>query len=409
MTQTILTPTMITREALRLLHNNLVFCKRINRQYDSKFAQSGGKIGASLDIRKPAQYTVGTGASITPQEHIEEKATVTVATQKHVAVSFTSTELTLSLDDFSERVLAPAMARLASEVDYVTYLNALTSGAYNYAGTPGSTPASANVWLDAGRYLDDQAAPRDGQRFAVMDPAANAATVAGLSGLFNPSSGVSAQYKDGLMSTALGLEMAMSQNVRNITTGTVSNRTSSTQWQTNEGSGMTDGDSSMDLDTGTGTIKAGEVFTIADCYDVNPETKQTLPYLKRFVCTADYTSGTISFAPALYSAAAGARQNCSLATLAAGNIDNKKISLLGSASTAYANNLVFHRDFMTLVTADLEDVSKFGAWGARVTEDGISLRIARQYAISTDAIPCRIDVLFGSAVLRGEHACRVMG
>lgn len=406
MPNTLLTPTEITREALYVLHNNMALAKHANRSYDDRFARDGAKIGSTLQVRKPAEFTVGTGADITStiQDYVEQKEDLVVSTQKNVAITFSSSELTLSVQDFSERILGPAMARLASDVDNVGCQTVITS-AYNEVGTPGTTPGTSKVWLDAGAVLDSYTAPRDkGRRVAVLNPQANADTVEGLKGLFSDSSTINKQFKSGMMSDALGLLFDMDQNINTLTTGT-----RNTAYLTNEAGGVANGDTTLAVDTGAGTATVGEIFTITGIWECNPETKVNTGRLKQFMVTALYTpggAGTVSISPTIY--ISGARQNI-VNTNAAATWDNLAITFRGSASQIYPVNFAFHRDAIALVTADLEDVSQFGAWGSRQVEDGISLRIARQYNVLTDAIPCRIDVLFGWKLIRPEHVIRVAG
>ena len=117
MANTLLTPTAVTREALRVLHQKLNFVGTINRSYDDRFAQTGAKIGDSLSIRLPNQYSIRTGATLSSQDVAEQSVTLQVATQKGVDTTFTSDDLSLDLDDFSERILNPAMAVLAANIE----------------------------------------------------------------------------------------------------------------------------------------------------------------------------------------------------------------------------------------------------------------------------------------------------
>jgi len=409
MANSILTPTMITREALTILHNNLGFVGSINRQYDSRFGASGGKIGDTLQVRLPNQYTVRTGKTMDSQDTIESYAPVVTATQIGVDVNFSSAELTLELDDFSDRILKPAVARLASEVD-VTALSEYYRIA-NRVGTAGTTPASALVWLQGGQKLDESAVPRDGMRYICMDPGASAATVNGLSGLFNPQSNIGEQYRSGMMATnALGFDWYMDQNIPSLTTGTrsgtilVDGNSSATSFTGGDWSAATGTIHIDGLGAATQTVKQGETFTVGSVYAVNPETKQSTGALQVFTVLEDATSASsevdLTVWPPLITT--GPYQ-----TIDALPLDGAAVTFYGSASTAYKQNLAFHKDFQTLVTADLEDVGRYGAWGSRQTMDGISMRLARQYDIANDNFPCRIDLLMGTKVLRPEMACRV--
>jgi hypothetical protein len=398
MANTILTPTQVTRGALVLLHNNLRFSRTINRQYDDQFAKEGAKIGTTLKVRLPNQYTVNTGTTLTTQDTTEISATLTVATQKHVDTVFSSAELTLSVQDFMQRIGEPAMSVLAAAVD-----NDVAGGifdVFNMVGTGGTTPATAKVLLDAHTKMNYLAAPLT-PRYVGLEPSANAALVDGLKGLFNPAGGTSDRFREGMMGeNVLGYrELYMTQSLPTLTTGT-----RNAAHQTNTPAGITNGDVVLPVDTGAGTIKRGEVFTIAGVNAVNPETKVSTGQLQQFTVTADYAggAGNLSVAPAMYKS--GARQNIS-----ADIPDNTVLVLMNAtASTVYAQNIAYHRDAFTIVTADL--VMPAGVHeAAREVQDGMSLRYVRQYRIGSDDIPARFDILYGYLTQRGELACRITG
>jgi hypothetical protein len=215
MANNILTPTMYTMEALRILVNNMVFSKKVSREYDPKFGVSGAKIGYTVNVRRPARYTVSTGAALATQDYTESSIPLTLTTQAHVDTTFTTADMTVSLDDFSDRVLKPVMPAIANKIDFDGLVNAQNTVG-NHVGTPGTLPATAAAILAAGQKLDEMAAPRDGDRQLVLDPASNAALIAGLSGLFQSADRLSQQYEDGMFIDArktLGLLIAMDQNV----------------------------------------------------------------------------------------------------------------------------------------------------------------------------------------------------
>lgn len=411
MSNTLLTPTMITREALRVLHNNLVFVKGVNRQYSKEFAISGAKIGSSINIRKPNRYFVRTGAAMQAQNTSELYTTLTLDTQWGVDVSFSSAELTLSLDDFSKRILTPAMAQIASKID-LTGLGLYTD-IYNIVGTFGTTPGSGTggtgllmyttpgIYLNAGMVLDHSACPRDENRRIVLGPAAMASSVQGLSGLYNDQGRVAEQYRKGLLGQALGFEFAMDQNVATHTNGTRAISSEITVQAT-----WTSG-SDLSLTGGTATIKKGDVLTIANVYMVNPENQQSTGILQPFVVTADVTmSGTttVGVSPTPKLAATG---------VADGNINrvptaSDAVVWFGATGSSGPQNLAYHQDAFTLGTADLE-LPRGVDFVAREVYDGISMRIVRAYDVNSDQFPCRIDVLGGWKTLRPELACRITG
>jgi len=218
MSNSILTIDMITRKALEILENNLVVTRTVNRQYDSSFAVEGAKIGSTLRIRKPDRALVTEGATLTTQAEDEQYASLTVSSQKHIGVNFTSAEMALSLDDFADRVLKPRISQLASSID-ADVANAYKK-VYNSVGTPGTTPSSSMVLLQAQQKLNENAAMM-APRYAVVNPAANASLVEGMKGLFNPSDAISRQFKNGYLGSGiLGYdEISMSQSIKQHTNG----------------------------------------------------------------------------------------------------------------------------------------------------------------------------------------------
>lgn len=404
MANSLLTVDQITREALRILVNNLGFSKSVNRQYDDSFAQSGAKIGNALRIRKPVRYTVTTASpALNVQNSTETSETLTLDTQAHVDTDFTSQELTLDIDDFSDRILKPAMAAITNKIDYDGL--GLYNTVFNSNGTPGTTPATAASLLGVGEILDDNAAPRDGQRCIIYNPAANAAMIDGLKGLFNNTGSIAENYRAGMMAqNQLGFgDIAMDQNVRMHTNGTFAGST-----VVNEPSGVTEGATTLGIDAFTASapaLKKGDVFTVAGVYSVNPQSRASTGKLQQFVVTADVTgssnAATVAIAPTLN--ATGAFQ-----TINALPADGAVVTWVGTESVAYPQNIGFHKDAFCLGTADLvmpADVD----FSSRQIMDGFSLRIIRDYDINNDVFPCRIDVLYGWKELYPELACRNWG
>jgi hypothetical protein len=400
MSNSILTIDMITRKSLEILENNLVITRNVNRQYDDSFAVEGAKIGSTLRIRLPDRALVTDGAALQVQDDNEQFTTLTVASQKHIGVNFTSAELTMQLDDFAERVLKPRISQLASSID-ADVANAYKSIG-NTVGTPGTTPSTSLVLLQAQQKLNENAAVMS-PRYATVNPAANAGLVEGMKGLFNPTDTISKQFKNGMMGTGvLGFdEINMSQSIKQHTTGSrVATGNSVTTTVSSEGA------ASIALTIGNGlTVKSGDVFTVADCYAVNPQTRESTGSLFQFVALADATaSGTaivVTVAP-IYTA------NNALATVDSFPVAGKAVVFVGAASSQYAQNLVYHKDAITFATADLL-LPQGVDMAARAVHNGISLRIVRQYDINNDRLPCRIDVLYGFSTIRPQMGCRIWG
>lgn len=394
----------ITRKALSILHNKLVFVKTINRQYDDRFARSGAKNGGTLLIREPNEFTVRTGAVIDTQDVTETTQTLTVATQLGVDVNFSSAELTLSMDDFAERILTPAMSRLAAEVDK-TVIYGCYPHVYQFENTTfGTKPVLADL-LACRAKLNQGLAPTPDRTCLVDSLAANGIMTDSKS-LFQSASEISRQYEQGLLGTVAGFKFFESEMAPVHTNGSRDDTTPIIA----DLSVTANGDTSIittGMDNGA-TLKEGDVFTIAGVYDVNQETKVAYPHLKQFCVSADKScngTDTISIEPAIYMS--GPRQNCYHATwtgtpalvfVAAGGS--------GTASTAYVNSLCYHKDAFTMVTADLE-MPQGVDFASRKTIDNVSLRLVRQYDIVNDKFPCRIDVLFGYKTVRPQWAVRM--
>ena len=404
MSNSILTIDMITRKALEILENNLVITRNVNRQYDDSFAVEGAKIGSTLRIRLPDRALVTDGAALQVQDDNEQYTTLSVASQKHIGVNFTSAELTMQLDDFAERVLKPRISQLASSVD-ADVANAYKA-IYNSVGTPGTTPATSLVLLQAQQKLNEGAAVMS-PRYATVNPAANAGLVEGMKGLFNPTDTVSRQFRNGMMGMGvLGFEeVNMSQSIKQHTTGT---RSTSDTILVN-GTITTEGQSTISIDGGTGsaTVTVGDVFTVANVYAVNPQTRESTGSLQQFTVTAANTASggawtNIAVSPAMYT------PNNALATISAFPQDGAAITFVGAASTQYAQNLVYHKDAITFATADLL-LPQGVDMASRQVHNGISLRVVRQYDINNDRLPCRIDVLYGFSAVRPQMAARIWG
>ena len=400
MSNSILTIDMITRKALEILENNLVLTRNVNRQYDSSFAVEGAKIGSTLRIRLPDRALVTDGAALQVQDDNEQYTTLTVASQKHIGVNFTSAELTMQLDDFADRVLKPRVSQLAASID-ADVANAYKS-IYASVGTPGTTPSTSLVLLQAQQKLNEAAAVMN-PRYATVNPAANAGLVEGMKGFFNPVDTISKQFKAGMMGTGvLGYdEVNMSQSIVNHTNGDWGTSITVTSTISTQGASQI----GISFTGSAKTWKVGDVFTIANVFAVNPQTRQSTGSLQQFVVTEDLTAsstGTLKISPAIYTSSQA------LATVNSFPQSGAVITMLGNANSQYAQNLVYHKDAITFATADL--VLPQGVdMASRQVHNGISLRIVRQYDINNDRMPCRIDVLYGYSVIRPQMACRMWG
>jgi hypothetical protein len=394
---------MITNEALRVLENNLTFTKGVNRDYDDKFGIDGARIGTTLNVRKPARYVGRTGAALSLEDQTESQVAIALNTQFGVDVSFTSSERSLSLDTFSDRVLSPAMAIIANKIDR-DGLALYAKVARTVVGTGSSTTLSYNDVVDAGALMSEESTPADQNRSFVMGPRAQGQLVKDGKALFNATTELEAQYKTGNMGMVSGFKASMDQNVPSFTTGL---RGGTPLIATTSTSGDTTIATKGWSNSITGLLTVGDTFTVAGVYAVNPQSRQSTGTLRQFVVTAIANSdgsgnATVSVYPAIISS--GQFQTVSaLPTL------NAAITMVGANATAHQVSLGYHRDAFCLATADLMlPKGVHEAARAASKQTGISIRMITQYLIATDTFATRFDVLYGWKELYPELACKVL-
>ena len=413
MANNLLTISKITNEALMVLENELTFTSEVDRNYDDQFAVVGGKIGNTVNVRRPGRFIGVVGPQLQVEDFNETSVPVTLSTQFHVDTQFTTQDLALSLDMFSDRVLKPAVAAIANKIDRDGLSLAKNSTA-NIVGTAGTPPTGLITYLTAGAYLDSEGAPRDGRRSCTVEPFTSATIVDSLKGLFVPQEAIGEQYRKGLMGRdSGGMNWKMDQNVVSHTFGSYSSAVLSCNVTTATGF-LTSGWASNSNITiaatsaASASLNQGDVITIAGVYAVNPQNRQTYGSnkLRNFVVNSAVTIAS----------SGSATVNVSPAVITAGQFQNVSVTSTGSQSVTPFNNtgvvspqnIIMHRNAFTLAVADLElpDGVHF-AGRASDKEIGLSMRVVRQYTINNDSIPTRLDVLYGWAPLYPELACRV--
>ncbi len=395
MANSILTPDQITREALRVLHEKIQFIGGINKSYDSTFAQSGAKIGDTLRIRKPAQFKTRTGMDMDSptQDYVEQNTTLTVDNVIGIDLEFSELDLTLELDDFSKRIIEPAISQIAASIE----TDVLTAA----SGQSVVSDATADSellrdFLQAQAYLDNLTTPRDSNRCVLVDTNMEVALVDSLKGLFQSSENISKQYREGKMGRTAGADWYSTSYIPTTIAAPEASFVIASLDTSFSAPTMTV------TATGAGTILKGTVFELSGCVAVQPETKKQFAGQKVYVTAqADVTltgagDFAVPIAAPIVSDGTSARQNVSAApvnavTLAAGNY----------------KSLVYHKDFMTFATADLT-LPKGVDMAAREVFEGISMSFVRDFNIADRSYPARFDVLYGSKVIRPEFGCTVV-
>ena len=422
MANTLLTISKITNEALMVLENELTFTSEVDRNYDDQFAVVGAKIGATVNVRRPGRFIGTTGPALNVEDLNETSVPVTLSTQFHVDTQFTTQDLALSLDMFSDRILKPAVAAIANKIDYDGTTTAALNTA-NIVGTAGTPPTGLFTYLSAQAYLDSEGAPRDGRRSCIVEPFTSATIVDSLKGLFVPTAEISAQYTKGLMGRdSGGMNWKLDQNIVSQTFGNFSSSTVTASVATTTATGfLTSGwasSSTISLtaaNTGTINLNAGDTFQIAGVYAVNPQNRQAYGtnklrsfVVKSAVSVASGASVSVVVSPAVITA--GQFQNVSVPAPSASAAVTFFASQYNASGSGIVSpqNIVMHRNAFTIAMADLElPEGVHFAGRASDKEIGLSMRVVRQYTINNDSIPTRVDVLYGWAPLYPELACRV--
>ena len=399
MANTILTIDNITREALRIAHEKAVFIGTINRQFDDTFGETGAKQGDTLRIRYPLSYTRRSGSRVMDvQDSVQLSTSLVVATQDGVDMRFNSREMALDLDEFSKLHLEPAIATLVSNID-ADVLIGCTRSTYNVGGTAGTSVSSLTAPGGGRTRLNQNLAPK-GDRKVQFPSGVMASIVSGVSGYFNPSNAISEQYREGLVART-----AMADYYENERCWSMANTTSVTlSTAKNNGYISTLGQTSLNISLLTvSSAQVGMKFTLANVFDVHPETKQQYGQLKQFTIVGATDVSTYTISPALYRT--GTRQNVSgTGTTTSTNA----ITWVGSPNSTYALGLMYHKDAFTFATAALPLMGASEKC-VRKTFDGLSLRVWQDSDIRNDELLTRIDILYGFAAIRPEWACAIVG
>lgn len=416
MANNLLTSSIIMKEAMMVLENELTFTKNVNREYEDKFAVSGGKIGATVSARKPPRYIGRSGQALQVESSQESFVPITIDQQDGVDLSFSSQDLTLHIDEFRDRILQPAIATLANKIDvngvnlYKDVFRMVNAGAvgtgYGTSGLlNGGSATLANVHgqiLTAGAILTESGVPTSG-RGCVLDPISQVSVTTPMLNMFNPAAKISGMFNKGeIASNLLGFDWAVDANISNFTplaSGTA------TALATAPASGAT----SVSITcTGTATLKKGDVFSLAGVYAINPQSRQSTGRLMQFVVTADTVLSAAAVTIPMYPAyiPSGQFATCTgTASTGAGTV-TWYTGAVGAA--AQSQNLAYHKDAFTLATVDL--VKPGGVdFCERANYKGISMRMVRAYDINSDAFPVRIDCLYGWKTVYPELAVRLGG
>ena len=410
MSNNLLTISKITNEALMVLENELTFTSEVDRNYDDQFAVVGAKIGQTVNVRRPGRFLGAIGPNLVVEDFNETSVPVTLSTQFQVSTQFTTQDLALSLDMFSDRILKPAIATIANKMDRDGLLTAKNNTA-NIVGTAGVAPTGLITYLTAAAYLDSEGAPRDGRRSVTIEPFTSSTIVDSLKGLFNPTETISKQYTKGLMGRdSGGMNWYMDQNVVSQTFGSYASATLSCNVTTATGF-LTSGwayssNITIGATSAAATLNQGDTFTIAGVYAVNPQNRQSYGKLRNFVVQSTTAIGsggtaTVTVVPAVITA--GQFQNVSVTSTG-----SQTVTPFNNTGVVSPQNILMHRNAFTLACADLElPEGVHFAGRASDKELGLSIRVVRQYTINNDSIPTRLDVLYGWAPLYPELACRI--
>ena len=412
MPNTLLTPTWVTKEVARGFVNSVEFVGNINRSYDDSYQQAGAKVGYTVNARLPQRFTVTDGQALQAQALYDQTVPITLTNQKNVAFGWSSAQETMEIQDARERYIQPGAEALANAADVLAFQNVYRD-VYSAIGTPGTTPATALSYLQAGVKLTDLSTPMDG-RVAVLDPMAMITLANTTAALFHPAGSVTENWRKGQFAdNQLGVSSwFQDQNRPAHTTGTYTTSTPLVDGANQTGSTLV----CNGWGSGGTYIKKGDIFTLAAVYTVNPLSYQSTGRLQQFVVTADYndTTGAMAALPISPPIITSGQ----LQTVNASPADDAVITVLGASAasagtlttTVSPQSMLFHPDAFAFVMADL---IKPGAGATATTvrskQLGISIRMVEQYQIGTDQNPTRLDILIGAATIQARLACRIYG
>lgn len=414
----LLTISMITNETLMVITNELTFASEVNRQYDDRFAITGAKIGATVNARRPARFIGTTGPNLNVEDFNATYLPVSLTTQFHVDTQFTTQDLALSMDMFSENLIQPAVAAIANKIDRDGLVQMKNQTA-NIVGQAGVPPTGTATYLTGAAYLDAEGTPRDGKRATVIEPFTNAAIIDSIKGLFVPMDKIGKQFTKGMMGRdSLGSNWKMDQNVVSHTFGSWATTVGTLTVNTTTNAGfLTTGWANTSTITLTSnqqlTLNQGDVIQIGNLFAANPQNRQAYGTnrLRNFVVTATVTfngAQAVTVSPAIITA--GQFQNVQVlgTTSTTATVTPFNIAATTAGAVVSPQNVLFHKNSITLCSADLEMPEGVHFAGRASSKDiGLSVRVVRQYTINNDSIPTRIDVLYGWAQLYNEFGCRM--
>lgn len=412
MSNTTLTADIIATAALDVLENELVMANLVHRAHESEFGKSvnGYTVGDTVSVRRPADFTVRDGATAAIQDVVEGKTSITIDKQKGIDFKFTSSDLTLKIGDLTDRVIKPAVLQLANQVDID--LMSLYKYVPNHVTIPSGGIDSYADFSLAAKRMDLCAVPQS-DRYAVLSPTDHWAMLGSQTALYMQDVAKGA-YREARMGRIGGIDTYMSQNAPSHTTGSRTGTDLVDQalidgthtWATYKNATTV----TLHIDgaaaEAVGYWKAGDTFTISDVYDVNPVTKATLPHLKSFTMVADGTTATTNegdatiWPPLILS---GSQKTCHLSS--GTEINDNTVTYQGVASTAYTQNLFFHKNAFALCMVPMEKPP--GAVDvARKSFKGLSIRVIPYYDGANDVSNWRMDILYGVKCIDPRIAVR---
>ncbi|MGI9251129.1 MAG: P22 phage major capsid protein family protein [Pseudohongiellaceae bacterium] len=409
MANTIITPSIIAKEALFHLENNVIMGEKVHRQYKKEFV----KIGDSVTIRKPVKFTVTDGATRSNQDVIEETTSIVINNRKHVSWSFSTQDLTLTIEEYAERYIKPAMIVLANNIDRSLCVEGAQEF-FNSVGTPGTTPANFLALAEIGQIMDEEPVPDDGMRCLVLNPAARWALANGMGGtgsggIFNAEI-VGGMVRKGRLGEIANFDIYGDQNIANHLTGNFAVGTP----LVNEAA-FTNDSNTINIDgLGVSTanaIRVGDVFAIAGVNSVNDVSKEDSGALQQFVVQATVSSdgsqnALVTVYPDINDGSTAS--TAAFQTVTALPADNAAVNFIGTANTSYPQNLGFHKNALALVTIPLE-LPDSAVFKARADWRGYSIRVIKDYDIDSDEEIIRLDILYGVKAIYEELGVRLWG
>jgi hypothetical protein len=385
-----ITTQLVSNTALAMFANNAPFVMTASRMYQDDFTSSGYKIGDTLQVRRQNNFVIGDGSTATPQDIIETVENITVAHQYHALITYTVSDLTLKIEDFSRLFIQPAIQDIISTMER-DICSAAEQDLYFYSGTAG-TPINSYTTVDlAGAKLLEQGVNISSDAYMAMTIRDGSSLKGALLNQFTP-----VFNEEIVRQSAIGhlsyFDVFQSQNIVRHVAGAGPTLHSADALLVN---GAVGNGNTIILDGATASITnyflPGDLISIAGVQSTNPLTRAGTGQDMQFVVTAAANSDsggniTITVSPSIISSTSSPLQNVTNAIP-----NNAVVTMIPS----YNVNVAYPSRGLDIVCPPLYKLQVPYVSVSVDPETGLSLAVTQSGDINSYQNYMRIDLLCG--------------